>query len=62
MNLDLAETLLAQPAIWTVPTSFAAMVIGSLMTQRSVPADINLKMLQLHLPESSGIRTEYISD
>jgi cation/acetate symporter len=62
MDLDLAETLLAQPAIWTVPTSFAAMVIGSLMTQRSVPADINLKMLQLHLPESSGIRTEYISD
>ncbi len=58
----LLPTLLAQPAIWTVPTSFMAMIVGSLLTRRQVPADINLKMLQMHVPESSGIRTEYIAE
>ncbi|HEX3308224.1 MAG TPA: cation acetate symporter, partial [Streptosporangiaceae bacterium] len=31
--------LLAEPAAWTVPISFAVMVLGSLATQRQVPAD-----------------------
>lgn len=61
-ELGLGTTLLAQPAIWTVPTSFLAMVVGSLMTRRAVPSDIGLKMLQLHVPESSGIRSEYVAE
>lgn len=62
LDVDMAQTLLSQPAIWTVPVSFLAMVIGSIITRRHVPEDINLKMLQLHVPESSGIRTEYITE
>jgi Na+(H+)/acetate symporter ActP len=43
--------LLAQPAAWTVPTAFAVMVLGSLATQRRVPADVGRTMVQLHAPE-----------
>jgi cation/acetate symporter len=44
-------TLLAEPAAWTVPISFAVMVLGSLATQRQVPADVGRTMVQLHAPE-----------
>lgn len=48
--------LLAQPAAWTVPTAFAVMVTGSLLTRRSVPTDVNRIMLLLHAPEALGLR------
>jgi cation/acetate symporter len=44
-------TLLAEPAAWTVPISFAVMVLGSLATRRQVPADVGRTMVQLHAPE-----------
>ena len=47
--------LLAQPAAWTVPTAFAVMVAGSLLTRDRVPADVGRTMLALHAPESLGL-------
>ncbi len=47
--------LLAQPAAWTVPTAFAVMVLGSLLTRDRVPADVGRTMLALHAPESLGL-------
>jgi cation/acetate symporter len=44
-------TLLAEPAAWTVPISFAVMVLGSLATRNQVPADVGRTMVQLHAPE-----------
>jgi Na+(H+)/acetate symporter ActP len=46
------EALLAQPAAWTVPTTFAVMVGVSLATRARVPADIGRTMLRLHTPEA----------
>jgi Na+(H+)/acetate symporter ActP len=43
--------LLGEPAIWTVPLAFAAMIGGSLVTKRSLPRDVTRKLLALHLPE-----------
>jgi cation/acetate symporter len=42
---------LGLPAIWTVPTSFLVMIVGSLMTPGSLPDDVQGTMLVLHLPE-----------
>ncbi len=58
----LLGTLLAQPAIWSIPASFAAMILGSLATPGLVPSDVNLKLLRLHVPESLGLRTEYLGE
>lgn len=55
-------TLLVQPAIWTMPVAFLSMVGVSLLTQNRVPSDVKLKMLRLHVPESLGLRTDYIKD
>jgi cation/acetate symporter len=43
--------LLSEPAIWTVPLAFGAMVGVSLATRPSLPADVTRKLLALHLPE-----------
>jgi cation/acetate symporter len=43
--------LLGLPAIWTVPASFLVMIVVSIMTPRSLPDDVDGKMLVLHLPE-----------
>ena len=43
--------LLGEPAIWTVPLSFLAMVSLSLATPRALPNDVVQKLLALHLPE-----------
>lgn len=45
------SVLLGQPAIWTVPLAFAAMIGGSRLTPQHLPADLESKLLQLHLPE-----------
>jgi cation/acetate symporter len=56
------DTLLAQPAIWSIPVAFTAMIVGSLATADRVPADVNLKMMRMHVPESLGLRTDYITE
>jgi cation/acetate symporter len=45
------ETLLAQPAAWTVPLAFAVMVLVSLATRGSRPSGVNPIMVRLHAPE-----------
>jgi cation/acetate symporter len=43
--------LLGEPAIWTVPLAFVAMIGVSLLTRRTVPPDVTRQLLALHLPE-----------
>ncbi|WP_250401581.1 sodium/solute symporter [Streptomyces cellostaticus] len=45
------HTLLAWPAVWSVPAGFAAMVLISLATRHRVPASAAATMARLHLPE-----------
>jgi cation/acetate symporter len=47
-----SAVFLGQPAIWTVPLAFAVMIVVSLLTQWSVPANVNQVMLRMHLPEA----------
>jgi cation/acetate symporter len=47
------NALLTQPAIISVPVSFAAMVSVSLVTAR--PKDVSSQMLALHAPEGLGL-------
>ena len=56
----LARSLMEQPAIWGVPLSIGLMIVVSLMTQASVPPDVDLKMLRLHAPEEMGLSKNYI--
>ncbi len=44
--------LLAQPAAWTVPAAFAAMIAVSLATPRRLPAHVSRTMVRLHTPEA----------
>jgi cation/acetate symporter len=44
--------LLAQPAAWIVPLTFAVMIVGSLATRWRVPVDVGRTLLRLHAPES----------
>ena len=44
--------LLGQPAIWTVPLAFAVMIVTSLLTQGTVPENVEQAMLRMHLPEA----------
>jgi Na+(H+)/acetate symporter ActP len=44
--------LLAQPAAWAVPFAFVVMISVSLLTRRSLPADVAMSMVRLHAPES----------
>ena len=44
--------VVGEPAAWTVPLAFGVMVLGSLLTGRRAPVDINATMLRLHAPES----------
>jgi len=45
-------TLLAQPAAWTVPLAFAAMIAGSLLTPGRRPPHVTRFMVRLHTPEA----------
>ena len=49
------STLLAQPAAWTVPLAFAAMVVGSLLTPGRLPLHATRFMVRLHTPEAIGV-------
>lgn len=46
------HTLLAWPAVWSVPVGFLAMILVSLATPGSVPPHTSATMTRLHLPES----------
>jgi cation/acetate symporter len=56
----LVRALMEQPAIWGVPLSLSIMWIVSKMTAKTVPPDIDLKMLRLHAPEALGWSKNYI--
>lgn len=58
----LLRILCEQPAIWCVPLAIGLMVVISRLTAHAVPADIRMKMLVLHAPESLGLKQEYIRD
>jgi cation/acetate symporter len=46
-----SAVLLSEPAIWSVPLSFLAMIVLSLATPDAVPVNVTKKLLALHLPE-----------
>ncbi len=48
----LAGALLAQPAAWTVPISFAVMISVSFLTPDRVPIGVARTMVRLHTPEN----------
>ncbi|MGY0020251.1 cation acetate symporter [Streptomyces sp. cg35] len=53
------HTLLAWPAVWSVPVGFLAMILVSLATPDAIPAHTTATMTRLHLPEalwSGGVR------
>ncbi len=58
----LIRILCEQPAIWTVPLAIALMIVISKLTARTIPADIRMKMLVLHAPETLGLKQEYIQE
>ncbi len=58
----LLRILAEQPALWAVPLSIILMIVVSLATRKSIPADVRLKMLVLHAPETLGLKQEYIQE
>ncbi|HLP25303.1 MAG TPA: cation acetate symporter, partial [Acidobacteriota bacterium] len=58
----LLRILCEQPAIWTVPMAITLMIVVSKLTASNVPADIRMKMLVLHAPETLGLKNEYIQE
>jgi Na+(H+)/acetate symporter ActP len=44
--------LLGAPAMWTVPLSFAVMIVVSRLSPSALPVDVTHKLLALHLPEN----------
>jgi Na+(H+)/acetate symporter ActP len=46
-----AAAILGYPAAVSVPVAFAAMIVVSLATRRTVPSDISRIFARLHLPE-----------
>ncbi|MEU2062808.1 cation acetate symporter [Streptomyces sp. NPDC013455] len=51
-----AHTLLAWPAVWSVPLGFLTMVLVSLATRHRIPAGTEAAMARLHLPEDPAGR------
>ncbi len=58
----LLRILSEQPALWAVPLAITLMIVVSLATRRTIPADIRMKMLVLHAPEALGLKQEYIQE
>ncbi|MFF0746006.1 cation acetate symporter [Streptomyces sp. NPDC004111] len=52
-----AHTLLAWPAVWSVPLGFLTMVLASLATRDRIPAGTAALLARLHLPEELTDRT-----
>ncbi|MFJ8031569.1 cation acetate symporter [Streptomyces sp. NPDC096032] len=51
-----AHTLLAWPAVWSVPLGFLSMILVSLATRHRIPAGTEAAMARLHLPERPAPR------
>lgn len=47
-----AHTLLAWPAVWSVPVGFLAMILVSLATPGRIPPGTSAAMARFHLPEA----------
>jgi len=45
-------TIASQPAAVSVPVAFTVMWIGSLLTQKRLPAHVSRTMVRLHTPEA----------
>jgi Na+(H+)/acetate symporter ActP len=58
----LIRILCEQPAIWAVPLAISLMILVSKLTAAEIPADIRMKMLVLHAPETLGLKQEYIQE
>ena len=58
----LLRIICEQPAIWAVPLAIALMIVVSKLTKKDVPADVRLKMLVLHAPETLGLKQDYIQE
>jgi cation/acetate symporter len=58
----LLRILAEQPALWAVPLAIGLMIVVSIVTRKTVPADIRMKMLVLHAPEALGLKQEYIQE
>ena len=58
----LIRILCEQPAIWAVPLAIILMIVVSKLTRAEIPADVRMKMLVLHAPESLGLKQEYIQE
>jgi Na+(H+)/acetate symporter ActP len=58
----LLRILCEQPAIWTVPMAIGLMIVISRATSSDIPADVRMKMLVLHAPETLGLKQEYIQE
>ncbi|BAU87478.1 transmembrane transporter [Streptomyces laurentii] len=52
------HTLMAWPAVWSVPLGFLSMILVSLATPHRVPAGTSRILARLHLPEELGGRPE----
>ncbi|WP_318200189.1 cation acetate symporter [Streptomyces sp. SCL15-4] len=52
-----AHSLLAWPAVWSVPLGFLTMILVSLATRNRVPAGTEAAMARLHLPERPAGRS-----
>ncbi|MCM2389550.1 cation acetate symporter [Streptomyces albipurpureus] len=55
--LGWANTLMAWPAVWSVPLGFLTMTVVSLATPRHIPAGATAMLARLHLPEDLAART-----
>jgi Na+(H+)/acetate symporter ActP len=49
------QTLLAQPAVFTVPLAFLTMVVVSQRTSDRIPVDVSRILLRLHAPDRLGL-------
>jgi Na+(H+)/acetate symporter ActP len=47
-----ADTLMGQPAAWTVPLALTTMVVVSLLTAARIPAHTGRFLVRLHTPET----------
>jgi cation/acetate symporter len=47
-----ADTLMGQPAAWTVPLALATMIVVSLLTASRIPAHTGRFLVRLHTPET----------
>ena len=58
----LPGTLMAQPAAFTVPLAFVAMILVSKATARRVPGDVARVLARLHAPERLGLAQDRDAD